>query len=42
MSKRTKIVVMDVEETAARNECAAEGQQQFNRPTESQSVGIQS
>jgi hypothetical protein len=27
---------MDLEETEARNDCAAEGQQQFNRPTISQ------
>jgi hypothetical protein len=26
---------MDLEETEARNDCAVEGQQQFNRPTES-------
>jgi hypothetical protein len=25
---------MDLEETEARNECAGEGQQQFNRPNE--------
>jgi hypothetical protein len=25
---------MDLEETEARNDCAGEGQQQFNRPTE--------
>jgi hypothetical protein len=25
---------MDLEETAARNDCAGEGQQQFNRPTD--------
>jgi hypothetical protein len=27
-----KIVVMDLEKTEARNVCADEGQQQFNRP----------
>jgi hypothetical protein len=28
---------MDLEETEARNECAGEDQQQFNRPTENNS-----
>jgi hypothetical protein len=27
------ILVMDLEETEARNDCAGEGQQQFDRPT---------
>jgi hypothetical protein len=27
-------MVMDLEETEARNDCAGEGQQQFNRPTD--------
>jgi hypothetical protein len=34
MSKRTKILVMDLKETEARNNCAGEGQQQFNQPTD--------
>jgi hypothetical protein len=28
--ERTKILAMDLEETEARNDCAGEGQQQFN------------
>jgi hypothetical protein len=29
-------LIMDLEETEDRNDCAGEGQKQFNRPTESQ------
>jgi hypothetical protein len=28
------MLVMDLEDTEARNDCAGEGQQQFNRPTD--------
>jgi hypothetical protein len=31
---------MDVEETEAKNDCAGEGQQQFNRPTDQSQVGV--
>jgi hypothetical protein len=31
--ERIEIFIMDLEETKARNDCAGEGQQQFNRPT---------
>jgi hypothetical protein len=31
---RTNILVMDLKETEARNDCAGEGQQQLNQPTE--------
>jgi hypothetical protein len=34
MFRREKILVMDLEETEARNDSAGEGQQQFNRPTD--------
>jgi hypothetical protein len=34
MQERTNILVMDLEEIEARNDCAGEGQQQFNRPNE--------
>jgi hypothetical protein len=42
--ERIHILVMDLEETKARNDCAGEGQQKFNRLTdrsdyESQEVG---
>jgi hypothetical protein len=33
MPRREKILVMDFKETVAKNDCAGEGQQQFNRPT---------
>jgi hypothetical protein len=32
--ERTNILVMDLEEIDAKNNCAGEGQQQFNRPTD--------
>jgi hypothetical protein len=34
MSKRIQILVMDLEETEARNDCAGKDQQQFNWPIE--------
>jgi hypothetical protein len=36
---RIKIVVVDLEETEARNDCAGEGQQKFNRPIEDELIG---
>jgi hypothetical protein len=31
--KRIRILITDLEETEAKNDCSGEGQQQFNRPT---------
>jgi hypothetical protein len=31
---------MELEETKARNDCAGEGQQQFNRPTDQSLKGL--
>jgi hypothetical protein len=36
-----KILLTDLEETEARNDCASEDQQQFNRPTEMGCPGIE-
>jgi hypothetical protein len=33
--RREKIMIMDLEENEDSNNCAGEGQQQFNRPTDS-------
>jgi hypothetical protein len=34
MSRKEQTIVMDVKKTEARNDCAGESPQKFNRPTE--------